>query len=1239
MSEDKNVHGQANPHATQNALQELDVFTCPLDGINQIEASAGTGKTWNICGLYLRLLLERELRVQQILVVTFTNAATAELRERIRARIVETYRAVQAPGSHPNDPFVTTLLTTLMANGADRIAMQQRLDLALQTFDEAAIFTIHGFCQRALADAPFAAGMSFANELLADDSEVALRVVQNFWRCHISNGEVGTELIRYLIDCNDHPEKFAKLLQRHIKKSQARLVWPDDIDTPFGSSSEALAASFAAVRDLWTPDVAADIATLLVASADALNQKSYTAESIYAACAQWHAVLSSDEASVCNEPAHNKLALLSAKNLKDKTKKNKVTPQHGFFDAAQQYLLVQQKAQTDLVLARLRLLRDMLIECAAALRQAKRDQRVLSYDDILYNVFSALCSDGGGWLATRLLQLYPAALIDEFQDTDPLQFAIFNTIYGAGTQPLFFVGDPKQAIYSFRNADLHTYLQAQQTAGARYSLADNQRSSAALIAAQNALFGANSGAFILPGLHYHPVHFGKKPRAQFIDRSSTTAPLQLWTLHDEDGTNLPSLAVAKRLAAQATAAEIARLLRASEGEQITLDGRPLRAGDIAVLVKSHAQGCAIRLALAALQVGCVELSQAGIFSSVDAMEVERILQAIMEPERSGLLLAALATEIFGHDACSIDALFNDEVALLAYTETLLRYRSLWRDRGVGFMFRRLLSEQGVASRMLARPDGERRMTNLLHLTETLHQAAIVHPAPDALVRWLSSQRRNTQVDDDSQLRLESDQNLVQIITIHRSKGLEYPVVFCPFLWQGRLVSRTDDPEGYAYHDDDQQAVIDMRPEPDNLDLLKQKIKEEQAAEFVRLMYVALTRAAHRCYLVAGCYLSTTGHGTSTKEGARSLLNWLVAGNGMTFAQWNKATLEPVEIAAAWRALITQYSSAFGSSVIPTQLGHAVALARPAAHMLVAQPLPPTLPDGWRMTSFSALQHALPTSSGNQYASSDRDTRSSTALQSRAAPPNSMAADDILRFPRGPGAGDTLHAILENLDFADMSTWSQVIRTGLLSHPQTIAGVPRDQQLLHQEQMVRRMLNDITQTQLTDQVRLSEVPRKHCLAELEFNLPVSIFDPQRLYAVLQQGGYATEPLDFKRMSGYLKGFIDLVFETQGKFYLLDWKSNYLGAQAADYDRPKIDQAMQEHGYHLQSLLYTVALHRYLKRRVKNYRYTTHFGGVIYLFLRGVRPHWKTSNGAASGVYFHKPKEMIVEQLDRFFTAIV
>ena len=1231
---------------------ELDVFSCELDGINQIEASAGTGKTWNICGLYLRLLLQRALQVQQILVVTFTNAATAELRERIRSRIVDTQRALQSDElkitAKTGDPFVTALIATTRQMGIENGVMLQRLDLALQTFDEAAIYTIHGFCQRALADAPFAVGMPFATELLADDRDFLLRATQDFWRQRIGNGAAGIELIKFLAAKKDDPQVFANLLQRHIKKSQSSTLWPEQIDAPFISCQDDLQSAFGIAKTIWLAH-AEEIKTLLLESADALNQTVYKPDLIHTACAQWHDYFNFDEQNFgsARSATSHKRGLMSVQTLETKTKKNKQTPTHVFFNAADTLLTLEQKADADLTQARLRLLRDMLRDCTIALQQAKREQRVQSYDDILLNVFTALTSDTSHSLASRLQQTYPAALIDEFQDTDPLQFAIFSRIYGAndgvdsdpGTAPLFFVGDPKQAIYSFRNADLYTYLRARQSATAQYRLADNQRSSEALIAAQNALFGANPNAFILPDLHYEPVHFGKKPRIPFIDTSEPRSALQVWALHDAAeinndaaAPNLLDYATARRLTVQATAAEIARLLSAADQGQIHLGERALRAGDIAVLVKSHAQGKLIRQALAALRVGCVELSQASIFDSADAAELAQVLQAINEPARTGLLLGALATELFGHDAARIAAIATDELALQAQIDLLMQYRRLWRERGVGLMFRRLLREQRVAARLLQRADGERRMTNVLHLGELLFEAASKHPAPDALMRWLSVQRSETRLDDATQLRLESDQNLVQIVTIHRSKGLEYPIVFCPFLWQGRTAAGGDRIEGYEYHDDDQQIVIDLRPDPPELDHIKQKIKEDQAAEFIRLMYVALTRAAHRCYLVAGCYSTNTFGRPSTSEGCRSLLNWLVAGKDMQYADWGNAKLTPLEIASAWRNLAHNHPAALSLSAIPTTIGHAMTPPRITAASLVAQTLPQSIRPAWRMTSFSALQQATQ----RAHIGRDHDVRPNIAYVARSLPTAAISPDDIVRFPRGPGAGDTLHAILEKIDFSDPSEWSRIIRNGLLAYPQTLADTLPAQQLARQEKMVHQMLVHLTQTELTSQVHLTDVTRDRSLAELEFNLPAPEIDAPRFNLLLQQAGYRIPPLDFKRISGYLKGFIDLVFEAHGRFYLLDWKSNYLGAQAADYGRAQIDQAMTEHGYHLQSLLYAVALHRYLQTRLAGYDYGTHFGGVLYLFIRGVRPHWTTKDGEPSGVYFHKPASATIEQLDQLFS---
>ena len=626
-----------------SGIPDLDVFRCDLDGINLIEASAGTGKTWNICGLYLRLLLERGLDVQQILVVTFTNAATAELRERIRTRIVETRDYLVSGIAPGGDPFVPTLVNELAER--QKIAEEdliRRLDLALRTFDEASIFTIHGFCQRALGDNPFAAGLPMAMELIQDDSDLLMESVHDFWRRHIAGDALPAELISFLAGKGDTPESYARLLKRHLAKPLATSLWPDDLDAEPVIDSAALRAAYADVRRLWTNQGVA-ITDFLISSLGSLNGTTYKETSVREGATQWDELFRTADPLA---PFGKNLRLYRDFTLNERKKKAATPPSHPFFTAAETFLALRETIDGALALRRLRLIRALLDEAGDRLRASKQARRVVSFDDMLFNIHNRLTNGSYPWLATSLKARFPAALIDEFQDTDPLQFEIFHAIYGARDTPLFLVGDPKQAIYSFRHADLHTYLRARQHATQESSLVANQRSSRELLAALNGLFATNPRVFMLPGLDYHPVEFGMKPRGEFVDRSEARAALQVWRLPENDDGPLPKKS-ARRAVAQAVAAEIARLLREAGDNRIKVAGSPLRAGDIAVLVRSHAQGSEMKRALEALAVGSVEISQSSVFQSTDAEEVERVLTSILEPTRDQLLRAALATELIG----------------------------------------------------------------------------------------------------------------------------------------------------------------------------------------------------------------------------------------------------------------------------------------------------------------------------------------------------------------------------------------------------------------------------------------------------------------------------------------------------------------------------------------------------------------------------------------------------------------
>jgi exodeoxyribonuclease V beta subunit len=1199
---------------------QFDPFSCALDQRTLIEASAGTGKTWNICGLYLRLLLEKELTVKQILVVTFTKAATAELRDRIRTRLVEMLDYVRR--GRGTDPFLVKLGEHVgnLGLAPDKVASQ--LDLALQSFDEASIFTIHAFCQKALAETPFAAGMPFAAELTQDDTEQLTDVVNDFWRKRIASTELSPELANYLVKCDDRPEKLLRLLRRQIAKPKSSTIWPSP-ESGAERAQAKLVQLFAEARATW--EAQSPAVKKLLEDACAGLKASHKPEKLALAFAECEGYFGAASAAACT----TNMKLLAACKLKDAMKVGRSAPAHRFFEQIECLLnevptLIKQ-VEAGLESARFAMLRDLLEHGPEAARKAKRDKRLTSYDDLLYNLFAALNNPDYPWLAESLRQRFPVALIDEFQDTDPLQFDIFGKIYGAKDDAsLFLVGDPKQAIYSFRNADLHTYLSAKEKVSARYTLAANQRSSPGLIGAMNALFKRNPNAFMLPGLDYHTVEAGDKKRSVFVDDSGNGGDLQIWTLPSESD-KLIDRKLAISYATTATAGEIARLVEQGQLGHISIDGRPLVPGDIAVLVRSHRQAAMIRDALVRLNVASIEISQESVFASDDAADVEALLAAILEPARTGILLAALATSFFGLSASDVHGIEEDEGRLRIWADRFLEYRELWQRRGIGFMYRKFLAAEGVSGRMLCRQDGERRMTNLRHLGELLEQVGQQVSDPESSLRWLQNQRRNGQADDASQLRLESDQDLVQILTIHKSKGLEYPIVFCPYLFDAFVWQPPGGPEGREYHDESGALVIDFRTESEAVSAAKNAMQREECAETLRLIYVALTRAAHRCYFVAGPYTSKVFKNVSCSESCRGMLNWIAAGGECTVDDWLKQARTTEDIGVAWDAYTKEAAPHVHVSPITERLAQPALPQLPAASVLQALQSAGPVNEAWRLGSFSQLVRHIASESAVMDHDAQVDVKRVASAPSPAIPPS-----DILLFPRGADAGNCLHAVFEQIDFTNPAGWDVAIERALRRFP--TSGGP---DFAVKKVMVRNMVKDVVATPLGNGLTLSSVPLDRRLTELEFSFPAPGLGHSTLNAVLARHGYRMPALSFPALQGFLRGFIDLIFESGGRYFILDWKSNHLGYATADYAADGMAQSMAEHAYHLQYLLYTVALHRYLELRLPAYRYEEHFGGVLYLFVRGVRPHW-THEGHQTGVYRHLPSAACVDELRSLFT---
>ncbi|RKR46083.1 exodeoxyribonuclease V subunit beta [Paraburkholderia sp. BL17N1] len=1222
------MSGATKHHAL--VAEELDVFACSLDGVNQIEASAGTGKTWNICALYVRLLLEKNLNADQILVVTFTKAATAELHERIRGRLAELDRAIDLDDDG-GDPFISRLFETTLApeRGIAREDALKVVRRALRTFDQAAIHTIHAFCQRALQEAPFAAAMPFAFEMEADDAALRFEMAADFWREQVEPvAHAHPAFAAWLVAKRAGPASLDEQLARRLKKPLAQLRWGKLDASGTGADPQA---GFDAACDLWHAERDA-IVRLLAEAQDRLSKTSHKPDHVSAAIAAWTEYFAQGD---CHAPPPKAALKLTASALKKATKVKFEPPEHAFFEHAEALAAAVVAAEAAQRARWLSLVQTWLDYAPAELVARKRTRRVVSFDDLLSNLYRALAAHP--WLADALRTRYPAALIDEFQDTDPLQFAIFSRIF-APAGPLFLVGDPKQAIYSFRAADLHTYLAAREAASACYTLAVNQRSTAPIVEACNRLFEANQQAFVLEGLDYQPVRAGDRRRPPFSDPDASAGDFRIWTLPQGDAALTKR--EAQREASEACAAEIVRLLRGAREGAVTIGDEPLAPGNIAVLVQTHKQGSLIKRVLAAWGVGSVELAQASVFATLDAEQIERVLAAVDTPGDLRRLRAALATDWLGLDAAALWRLEQvadapsvaDDPAhaadAMGWVERFLRYRTLWHERGFAVMWRTLMRELRVAQRLVAAADGERRLTNVNHLAELVQARAATQPGIAPTLRWLAAQRTQGG-GEDAQLRLESDRNLVQIVTVHKSKGLEYAVVFCPFLNDGGLREPPSSglPDAREYHDDMGDAVLHYGCDDEEAEHASRYAVREQAAERARLAYVALTRAVYRCYLVAGTYQSSR----STKESRRSVLNWLVAGEGHEFGDWLAEPPDEAALSARWQALAGG-PIALAALPRPARRVPLESLQDRSARMQARANRRP-LRDQWRMASFSGLiaagSKSEETHAPVEEVRPDHDEIADALVVAPTPTPQATAyaEDDILAFPRGAAAGDCLHRMFELADFTEPHTWTDAIRGALRERP--APAVPELAARL--PAMMHNLLRDVVTTELQPGMTLAKLNPRRRLNELEFLFAAPSLDFPALRELLIEHGYPDVALEPGVLRGFVKGFIDMIVEYDGRFWIVDWKSNHLGDTAADYAAAPLEAAMASHAYHLQALLYTVALHRYLRTRVRDYSYDTHIGGYLYLFVRGVRPHWRDADGPA-GVHMRRPAFELVALLD-------
>ncbi|WP_043529716.1 exodeoxyribonuclease V subunit beta [Litchfieldella xinjiangensis] len=1307
-----------NDVAQPVALNPLDF---PLHGSRLIEASAGTGKTFTIALLYVRLVLgarsegddaafERPLTPPEILVVTFTNAATQELRERIRARLVEaagvflqspeaTQHIAEASGAEQSGGHSTWMSNVAPREGftapprsstdeaadaasqeapvpdagTDNVARVEllktdplllslrdeydpatwpacarRLQLAAEWMDEAAVSTIHSWCYRMLREHAFDSGSLFSLNLETDQSELELEVVRDYWRSfyYPLNADELATVVRHW----KTPEALHQAVRGLMPECQALDKGAPPPAETVANAQRETAQRLAELKAPW-PQWLDECETLFE---EAAQQKAFKGQSFNARSrANWLGALrdwcqGDDTWPGLTEAAWKRL---TPQGMADIWVKGE-PPNHpalAALESLQDELHALPDPYTDL-------LTHAVHWCRERLDREQERRAEMGPNELLTHLDRALSGPNCEALGTQIRRQFPVALVDEFQDTDPVQYRIFDCVYRIRENRrecgIFLIGDPKQAIYAFRGADIYTYLRARRdTQGRHVTLGTNFRSTQAMVEAVNRCFehaeAHPPGAFLFKSAEgENPVPFvsvGAKGRKDALTVNGQPLPaMTLWHLACDEP--LAKTAYHADLA-ERCASYMAELLeqgqhgRAGFQTQVENDTfKALKPSDMAVLVNGLGEARAIRQALARRGVKSVYLSDKDkVFDSPIAPQLEAWLHACAEPDDTRKLHTALAMPALGLDIPTLNDLNEDELAWEQRVMQFRDYHRLWQRQGVLPLVRRLINDFAIARQLLSSgpaSEGERFLTDLLHLGELLQQASQELDGEHALIRFLAESIAQPDGQGDThKLRLESDADLVQVITIHKSKGLEYPLVFLPFICGHRPAKKEDSP--LRWHDAEGRLRISLEADEQTLAI----VDRERLGEDLRKLYVALTRARHATWLgmapLKGLEGSAIGQMLNNGEpidpaSFESELQQLKAGS----AAIEIVLAPPIE----QRVISLDANDApLGDALIPARSARehwwiasysALRTSADGATMPATQPAPVSadLPEVPERSAESATPVPEPATA-----------LEATALEVIEEPHDSGTTVQIAnlhRFPRGPGPGTFLHGILEwagEQGFARVAS-DPALREDTLARRCQVRGWQQWLPTLH-EWFGALLGAPLPLPQAGTAFSLESLATYQ--VEMEFWFAAHHVDTRRLdalvsaYTLPSAGTTTPRPeLDADTLNGMLKGFIDLVFEFEGRYYVADWKSNHLGPDDSAYSPEAMRLAVAEKRYDLQYALYLLALHRLLKARLPDYDYERHIGGSLTVFLRG-------ANADSRGVHAERPPRELIEAMDALF----
>jgi exodeoxyribonuclease V beta subunit len=1174
-------------------VERTDIFEAQRSaltpGITLVEASAGTGKTFAIAMLVLRAVAELGVDITQILVVTYTVAATQELRARLRNRLIQARDLLQARSAEADET-----LQAWVSALANRQEALKRLELALVDIDALPIHTIHGFCQRILREQILQSSHLFEAELVADVESYRSLLVQDFWRDHLYR--IADRYGRNLVLEFGDPETLYKSI-RGAEDQQAHLL-PEHLD--FTGTCRSFDQQLEHLTNWWMQHGSALKRCLAEADERGLLKKS-----VSTAYPQWFSDMEENlpvGAAVASTTVEalledNLIAGINGSKLRGLEKRQELVRSWPLpTNSAIEYLA----ACGELALAlRVELARFLRTELPTQLHARGK----LSFDELIVTLDRALGAERGDELASQVRGRFRLALIDEFQDTDAAQCRIFFRLFGQGSHYLYLIGDPKQAIYKFRGADINSYLQARALAQNRLTLDRNFRSHPALVAAVNRLFEKIE----IGGAAYQAV---RSPELLAVDKlvDSKEDPaglvyVQLDRIDEGDGTwsrggaeeRIRTWVVDQVNGLIGDQASVVLERIDEQGNKVS---RKVHPGDIGVLVRTNRQAEMLFNEFSRCNIPVVLSSRKSVFQTRECTDLLLVLTAVGTPGDAALLRTALSRDWFGLSAEQHYRLTTSEEAFLDVLRRFQQYHLIWQEAGLLVMMQRLLEDEQVYLNLSRFIQAERRIANIQHLVELIQtQQSDNRRSISQSLAWLRDKQQDSGGVDEAEIRLESDEDAVNVVTMHSAKGLEYQIVFCPFLCSGP--SARGDAGLVTCYDDELGRVCDLG----SAHFLQHQLQAaaEEDDEDLRLAYVAVTRARLRCYLVWAEIRASRFNRSSFHSALGRLL---FSGEEHSFKEQQQA-LQRLGHSEHCRYHLISNRYQPSQSYRPPQPTDGALQARSRGRR--------SLQTSRMRTSFSGL---VTLSRGNAPGEAAAGAFDEVRLQAVAQ------VEDPL--PGGVRFGTMVHDLLECHDFADIASGGV--------EPARIETLLRRYQFEVGHEQIQALLRTTVCTRFAEsgplRFSLAEVAADRMVKEMAFSLHLDHSSTGRVNQILKNKAGVAE-LAERDIEGYLNGFIDLVCEHDKRFYIIDYKTNKLGG-AEQYQPEALVDAMRGHNYGLQYWLYSLVVHRWLQRWLPGYCFEDHFGGVIYLFVRGMTPEMP-----GRGVFFDQPEERTLIELDRCF----